>query len=178
MTAPAPDTRDVQLVLCGLGGQGTVFLTRLLAEAALEERRPVLTAETHGMAQRGGAVESHLKFGGFHGTTVRQGRADAVLVLDASRVEAGQRYRHPSGTCFANAEGDLDGVRTCAATRIATEHGFPRGTNLVLLGFAAASAPDLFPGRGALLAALDRLSPPAAREANRRAFEAGGRQAA
>jgi len=177
MTAP-PQMRDVQLVLCGLGGQGTVFLTRLLAEAALEERRPVLTAETHGMAQRGGAVESHLKLGGFHGTTVRQGRADAVMVLDASRLEAGRAYLHPSGTVFANAEGDAEGARACAATRIAAEHGFARGTNLVLLGFAAASAPELFPGRAALLAALDRLSPPTAREANRLAFEAGEKEAA
>lgn len=173
----APEARDVQMVVCGLGGQGTVFLTRLLAEAAMVDRRPVLTAETHGMAQRGGAVESHLKFGGFHGTTVRQGRANAVLVLDASRLEAGQRYLHPSGACFVNAEA-ADGARACAATRIAHDRAFPRGTNLVLLGFAAAAAPELFPGRAALLDAIDRLSPPAAREANRLAFEAGEKEAA
>lgn len=178
MTVPAQAVRDVQLVVCGLGGQGTVFLTRLIAEAAMAERRPVLTAETHGMAQRGGAVESHLKFGGFHGTTVRQGRADGVLVLDASRLEAGQRYLHPEGTCFANTEGAPEGVHACAATRLAGEHGFARGTNLVLLGFAMASAPELFPGRAALLDALDRLSPPPARDANRRAFAAGEEAAA
>jgi indolepyruvate ferredoxin oxidoreductase beta subunit len=166
------------MVVCGLGGQGTVFLTRLLAEAAMVERRPVLTAETHGMAQRGGAVESHLKFGGFHGTTVRQGRADVVVVLDASRLEAARRYLHPEGACFANAEAAAGDVRACAATRIAHEREFPRGTNLVLLGFATAAAPELFPGRAALLDALDRLSPPAAREANRLTFEAGETEAA
>ena len=138
----------------------------------------MLTAETHGMAQRGGAVESHLKFGGFHGTTVRQGRADAVLVLDASRLEAGQRYLHPSGACFVNAEAGAEGARACAATRIAHDGAFPRGTNLVLLGFAAAAEPELFPARAALLDAIDRLSPPAAREANRLAFEAGEKEAA
>jgi len=165
--------RDSQLVICGLGGQGAVFLTRLLAEAALREGGEILTAETHGMAQRGGAVESHLKLGDFHGSTVRRGCADGVLVLDASRLEAGRAFLRADGACFANAVDGPEGVRACDATRIAAEQQFPRGTNLVLLGFATASAPELFPARAALLEALAQLSPPAASEENRRAFAAG-----
>jgi indolepyruvate ferredoxin oxidoreductase beta subunit len=168
-----PGPRDVQLVICGLGGQGTVFLTRLLAEAALREGREVLTAETHGMAQRGGAVESHLKLGTYFGSTVRRRHADAVIALDSSRIEAGQAYLRAGGVCFANAAGTPEGVRACDASRVATERELPRGTNLVLLGFAMAVEPALFPGRAALLEALDLLAPPAARVTNRQAFAAG-----
>lgn len=165
--------RDVQVVICGLGGQGTIFLTRLLAEAAMLEGREVLTAETHGMAQRGGAVQSHVKIGAFSGSTVRRGRADAALVLDAGRVEAGQAFLRPGGACFANAESALPLVRSCDATAVAAERGVPRAANLVLFGFAAGAEPGLFPARVALLEALDRLSPKGAGEYNRMAFEAG-----
>jgi indolepyruvate ferredoxin oxidoreductase, beta subunit len=43
-----------QVVLSGVGGQGILFLSRLLAEAAIAGGFPVITSETHGMAQRGG----------------------------------------------------------------------------------------------------------------------------
>jgi indolepyruvate ferredoxin oxidoreductase beta subunit len=164
---------DVQIVICGLGGQGTIFLTRLLAEAAMIEGREVLTAETHGMAQRGGAVQSHVKIGAFEGSTVRRGQADAVLVLDPSRVDPARAFLRPQGACFANAEGAGDGVRSCDAAGEASRQGAPRAGNLVLLGFATRAEPRLFPARAALLDALERLSPQGLGERNRIAFEAG-----
>jgi indolepyruvate ferredoxin oxidoreductase beta subunit len=164
---------DVQIVICGLGGQGAIFLTRLLAEAAMLEGRPVLTAETHGMAQRGGAVQSHVKIGAFEGSTVRRGRADAALVLDETRIEPARAFLRPEGSCFANAAAAPEGVRSCDAAGEAARRGVPRGGNLVLLGFAAGEEPALFPARDALLRALDRLSPDGLREQNRMAFEAG-----
>ncbi|MCX5883025.1 MAG: 2-oxoacid:acceptor oxidoreductase family protein, partial [Deltaproteobacteria bacterium] len=48
-----------QIIISGVGGQGVLFVTRLLAEAAMMKGYPVLTSETHGMAQRGGTVVSH-----------------------------------------------------------------------------------------------------------------------
>jgi indolepyruvate ferredoxin oxidoreductase beta subunit len=53
----------VNLIICGLGGQGVLFLTRVLAQAALDKDLNIMGAETHGMAQRGGSVISHLKIG-------------------------------------------------------------------------------------------------------------------
>ena len=167
------DGGAAQLVICGLGGQGAIFLTRVLAEAAILEGREVLTAETHGMAQRGGAVESHIKLGDFEGSIVRKGRADAVLALDASRLEAARGFLAPGGVCFVNGPEGTVGARACDAARIAGELSYARGANLVLLGFAAAAAPGLFPAVEALLGALDRLSPPAACDSNRRALERG-----
>lgn len=165
--------KRVQLVICGLGGQGAVFLSRVLAGAAIEEGNDVLSSETHGMAQRGGAVESHLKFGGFCGSVVRPGHADVALVLDESRLAAAHRFLRAGGACFVNARAVAGDALPCDAFGIAKELQNPRATNLVLLGFAAATRPDLVPGRDACLAALERLSPPAVRDANAAAFERG-----
>ncbi len=54
---------NVNIVLCGLGGQGILFMTKVIAQAALDKGYQVLGAETHGMAQRGGSVISHLRLG-------------------------------------------------------------------------------------------------------------------
>lgn len=51
------------IVLCGVGGQGTVLASKLLAAAAMSKDIPVMSAETIGMAQRGGSVFSHLQYG-------------------------------------------------------------------------------------------------------------------
>jgi len=48
----------VNIVLGGLGGQGILFMTKVLAQAALEKGLKTMGAETHGMAQRGGSVTS------------------------------------------------------------------------------------------------------------------------
>ena len=162
-----------QLVICGLGGQGIIFLTRVVAEAAMHEGSEVLAAETHGMSQRGGAVQSCIKVGGYSGSLVRRGRADAALVLDASRLDAARSFLRADASCFVDAAAPLDGTLGCDASGIARELEHPRGANLVLLGFAAATKPGLFPGRGALLDTLTRLSPPAACDENRRALEHG-----
>lgn len=152
-----------RIVILGLGGQGILFVTRVVAEAAIAEGREVITAETHGMAQRGGAVESHLKIGGFESPIVRRGKADATLALDPSRAEPARALLRPGGTCVVNSD----------ASKIAREMGAPRAANLVLLGRACAAAPELFPGRESILRTLEHLSPPKAVEANRRAFLRG-----
>ena len=47
------------IILCGVGGQGTILASRLIATAAMDKEIPIKTAETIGMAQRGGSVFSH-----------------------------------------------------------------------------------------------------------------------
>ncbi len=179
--------RPSQVVVCGLGGQGILFLTRCLGEAAMHEGREVLTAENHGMAQRGGVVDSHVKVGDFASPLVRVGHADVALALDPVRVPDARAFAGRSGACFANAvsssapaataaggAGDgLAAVAALVAADVAREAGCDGLQNLVLLGFAAARAPDRFPAADSLRAALARLSGPARGEANARAFEAG-----
>jgi indolepyruvate ferredoxin oxidoreductase beta subunit len=162
-----------QLVVCGLGGQGILFVSGVLASAAMLDGDEVLMAESHGMSQRGGAVEAHLKLGGFASSLVRRGSADAVLVLDPSRLEAALPLLGPDGICFANttrAEPDIQAIDASGEAR-SLDH--PRGQNLILLGYAATRAPGLLPTREALEASLEKASREAAREPNRVAFERG-----
>ena len=72
-----------QIVISGVGGQGVLFVTRLLAEAAIMKGISVFTSETHGMAQRGGTVLSHLKAGNFSSPLIRPGNANGLLALKA-----------------------------------------------------------------------------------------------
>jgi indolepyruvate ferredoxin oxidoreductase beta subunit len=162
-----------QIVVCGLGGQGILFVSRILAQGAMFDGLEVLTAETHGMSQRGGAVEAHLKMGEFYSSLVRRGSADAVLVLDPSRIEAALTLLGPDGICFANSKDAPIGVRAVDATAESRAMDYALGQNLVLLGFAAAGAPGAFPSQEGLLAALDQVPIEAAREPNRKAFERG-----
>ena len=68
------------IILCGVGGQGTVLASRLISSAAMARRLPVLSAETIGMAQRGGSVFSHLRIGeGLSSPMIARGEADLIL---------------------------------------------------------------------------------------------------
>jgi indolepyruvate ferredoxin oxidoreductase beta subunit len=160
-----------QIVILGLGGQGILFVTKLLAEAAMVEGRDVITCETHGMAQRGGSVESHVKIGPFQGPLVRRGHADAVIALDPARAADAEAWTR--GPRFVDSKTPLDGARCFDAAGVAKSLGASRGANIALLGFAASTAPEHFPKRESILAAIERLSPPKALEANRAAFLKG-----
>ncbi len=74
-------TYDLQLrIYCtGVGGQGTLLATRLLGEAAMAAGYPVQVAETHGMAQRGGVVESTVVLGSLASPIISPGEADILL---------------------------------------------------------------------------------------------------
>ena len=54
---------SVNVVLCGVGGQGTVLASKIMAKAAMNKGYKVMSAETIGMAQRGGSVFSFLRIG-------------------------------------------------------------------------------------------------------------------
>ena len=68
------------IVLCGVGGQGTVLASKLIAAAAMEKGLPVMSAETIGMAQRGGSVFSHLRMGeGLYSPMIAEKSADLII---------------------------------------------------------------------------------------------------
>jgi indolepyruvate ferredoxin oxidoreductase beta subunit len=76
----------INLVLSGLGGQGILFMTKLLARTAVDKGFKILVAETHGMAQRGGSVVSHLRVGDVKGSLVRAGSAHILLALEENEA--------------------------------------------------------------------------------------------
>lgn len=79
--------KGFNIILAGVGGQGIITLTRILAEAALIEKLDVKTSELHGLSQRGGSVETHVRFDKkVHSPLVRQAGADLVISLEAQEA--------------------------------------------------------------------------------------------
>ena len=75
------------IILCGVGGQGTVLASRLISAAAMAKGIPVMSAETIGMAQRGGSVFSHLRLGeGLYSPMVGRGEADLILGFEPAEA--------------------------------------------------------------------------------------------
>ena len=68
-----------RLIIVAVGGQGNLLATKVLGEAALAEDIPVRMSEIHGMAQRGGVVESAMVFGDAKSTIVSDGAADVLV---------------------------------------------------------------------------------------------------
>jgi len=173
--AVVSDTRGSgvqQIIVSGIGGQGVLFATRLLAETALALGHAIMISETHGMAQRGGNVISHLKVGtsGLVSPLIRPGRADVFLGLHPDSFMVHGFYLKESGKAFCNAtQGGCH--HSLDAAGIALELAAPVAANLVLLGFAAASG-FLFCHREDVAAQLTRFGGNR-QELNLKAFRAG-----
>ncbi len=96
----APGVTNV--VLAGLGGQGVIKASDILADAALRAGFDVKKAEVHGMSQRGGSVTSDVRFGRkVLSPMVPPGEADFLLVLEPSEVEVTRPLLRPGGVLLA-----------------------------------------------------------------------------
>jgi len=75
-----------RLIIVAVGGQGNLLASRVLGEAALIAGVPVRMSEIHGMAQRGGVVESAIVFGGAKSTIISDGEADVLVGFEPSET--------------------------------------------------------------------------------------------
>lgn len=97
------DIRDFNIVIVGTGGQGQITLLQILAEAALLERYDLKSSELHGLSQRGGSVEVHLRFGNeIYSPLVSQGKADLILGLEMQEALKACYYANPETTLLIN----------------------------------------------------------------------------
>ncbi len=160
-----------QFIVSGIGGQGVLFLTRVIAQAAVDRGLPVLTAETHGMAQRGGTVLSTVKVGAYRSPLIRTGQGDVALVLWEANLPVHRGLLKPGGALFVNAAGPGEG-RRLDATGLARELGNPVLSNLILLGLALRDG-ALFCDAAACEAAIRSLAPPRFVEQNLAALRVG-----
>jgi len=160
-----------QIIVSGIGGQGVLFLTRLIAEAAVQAGRPVLTAETHGMAQRGGSVLSTLKVGAFKSPLIRRGGADAGLFLHGPTLALHRSLVGPDGALIVNREEEGEGVGV-DALGLARKAGNPLLANLILLG-CAVQVRALFCDETEVEVAIRALSPEKFVAQNLEAFKIG-----
>jgi len=186
-----------RVFLSGVGGQGTLTATTLLARTALDEGIPVTSGEIHGMAQRGGVVESTLLLGGYLSPTISPGEADVLLGFELLETLRALPMLRPGGTVVGNTE-SVQPVSVClgrecypafevveAVAReaaghmvfipcqsLAAEAGTAKAANTVLLGAAAAVGVLPF-GVEALKRSIERYMKPKLAPVNLKALALG-----
>lgn len=149
------------IILAGVGGQGVLSLAAIIATAATEAGLEVRQSEVHGMAQRGGAVMSHLRIssGTIHSDLIPRASADMVLSMEPLESLRYTDYLAPNGVLVTAAEPfvnipvypepgplmarirALPGSRIIDAKKLALEAGSARAQNMVLVGAASNSIP-------------------------------------
>jgi indolepyruvate ferredoxin oxidoreductase beta subunit len=187
----------LDIYIAGVGGQGSLTASRILGEAATRADLKVLVGEIHGMAQRGGVVESTVRIGNVHGSIINDREADVLLGFepvetvralakagDETLVITNTRPIVPAslslkGANYPDVERLLGRIREATprvvaldASALAQEAGSAQALNTVLLAVLAGCTElpfsvDLF--RATI---LDNV-PPKAREVNEKAFALG-----
>ena len=180
------------VLLCGVGGQGTILAADLLAHAALEAGTSVKVSEIHGMAQRGGAVTTVVRFGDEVSSMVCDpGTADCVVSFETTEALRNLSFLAEDGYLLvadeaikplpvatgrasmpARARETLAdrGATLIPAGELAREAGSAKSVNVVLLGALSTRLPFAVGAWERVLA--DRV-PPKTVEANLAAFRAG-----
>lgn len=184
------------ILLCGVGGQGTVLASKLIAAAAMREGHTVHSAETIGMAQRGGSVTSHIRIGEDIGSPlIPFGAADMILAFEPAEAVRNLCYLKPDGIVVVNRtpvrptteslnESGYDGVKEleylktkCKCVVVDGEallapFGSARYLNMIELG-AVSETGALGISEEALLAEIGAQVKPQFVETNKKAFAAG-----
>lgn len=187
----------MRIFFTGVGGQGTLLATRLVGEAALEAGIAVTMSEIHGMAQRGGVVESSVVAGEAVSPNIADGETDVLMAfepLEAARalpkcnagtlviastnpitpfsVATGQSAYPDVADLRKAVEGKVKKLVWVDANALAREAGSERASNIVLVGILAGAG--LLPiSRDNWDAAMRKVLPGRLLELNRKAFEAG-----
>jgi len=186
-----------RIVFVGVGGQGNLLASRLLGEAALASKVQVQVSEVHGMAQRGGVVESAVVMGRAVSPIVSSGEADVIVGFEpmetlralnkanAKTLVITSTAKLPPFTVaigqgsYPDTKKTLDLIRAKVKNLIAFDaleaalaEGNPLGVNIVLLG-ALCAAGDLPVKEAALKKAIKTKTKAAFVAANLKCFQAG-----
>jgi indolepyruvate ferredoxin oxidoreductase beta subunit len=182
------------ILLVGVGGQGILLASEILAEAFMLAGFDVKKSEIHGMSQRGGSVVSHVRFGRqVFSPVVPEGEGDILFGFELLETCRYLPLLRPGATIIANdyripppsvllgqdtyPEGLAEKIRSRFADfllvdglKLATEAGNPRAANTVLLG---AVAKRLQIDEQHWLAAMGKMVPKKALDINFKAFQMG-----
>ena len=152
------------ILLCGVGGQGIVLASKLIAQAAMENSLPVMSAETIGMAQKGGSVFSHVRIGSNLSTPmIPKGGADVIIGFEPAEAVRMLPYLKKDGTVIVNScptkpvtamlsassytgkemlaylKKNVERLTIVDSERAASKIGSLKVVNMILLGAAAAT---------------------------------------
>lgn len=187
------------IILTGVGGQGTVLASKLIAAASLAKGYEVMSAETIGMAQKGGSVFSHLRVGeGLYSPMIRQGTADLLLAFEPAEAVRMLPYLKESGVLVVSSHPVMPVTAALAGTdytgremveylrrevremhvldgaAAAQEVGSPKALNVIMLGAALASGALEFLTEEDVIAAIRKKVKPQFVEMNERALAYAG----
>ena len=176
--------RNENIILCGIGGQGTILASKLLAAAAMKRGMAVKTAETIGMAQRGGSVFSHIRLGdGVYAPLIAPGQADLIIAFEPAeavrhlpmlkeggRVVTSIRPIFPTSTLIGQSQYPVEEIMDYLKAHVehltlvdsekaAEDLGSARVLNVVLLGAAIRSGALTLNEEDILEAIHERVAP-------------------
>lgn len=186
-----------RLVIVAVGGQGNLLASKVLGEAALISGVPVRMSEIHGMAQRGGVVESAIVFGDAKSSIISDGEADILLGFEpAETLRAINRCSKKTMVITNTATlppftvgigkgnyPEVEEIKTLLAAKtaglvaldamaLAREAGSPMSVNIVLLGALIQTGALGFTKEN-VIEAIRRRTKPAFLEKNLKAFDLG-----
>lgn len=184
----------MNILIAGVGGQGTLLASRILGRVAQDGGYDVKVSEVHGMAQRGGSVVTYVKYGEkVYSPIIEEGEADIVLAFEELEAYRYLPYLKKGGKLLMNTQctdpmpvitGKMEypsdiigkiqgmGVDLLAVDALskAQEAGSEKAVNVVLIGVLAAHT-DI--PEGEWLSAIEKTVPPKFLEINRKAFSLG-----
>jgi indolepyruvate ferredoxin oxidoreductase beta subunit len=184
----------LNIMIVGVGGQGTLLASRVLGNVALKKNFDVKVSEVHGMAQRGGSVVTYVKMGSkVFSPLIEKGEADVILAFERLEALRWADYLKEDGIFVVN-EQRIDPMPvitgkakypehiiekltektgrtiTIDALKLARECGNIKAVNIVLMGLLAKFIPI---EKEVWLEAIREVVPAKALEVNLKAFEAG-----
>ena len=191
------DSPQFDLVIVGVGGQGTLLASKILGRLAVAQGLGVKVSEVHGMSQRGGSVITHVRVGdAVHAPLVSLGTADFLVSFEALEAARAAAYLKPTGVAIVNSQQILPmpvitgaaaypentlqqgalanhTLEAVDALALAVEAGSQKAVNLVLLGMLSRHMPF---AEEAWKHAIAGSVPRATLATNIKAFESGRTQ--
>ena len=186
-------TKNIMIV--GVGGQGTLLASKLLGHVLLAQGFDVKVSEVHGMSQRGGSVVTYVRFGEkVYSPVVDRGEADVIISFEKLEAARWLEYLKPGGQIVVNTQelepmpvitgaalypDDLVEKMRAAGAKVdaedflalATQAGSARAVNIALLGRFSNYLPEIPEDKW--IEAIHAVVPPRFVELNLRAFELG-----
>ncbi|NLV37471.1 MAG: indolepyruvate oxidoreductase subunit beta [Clostridiaceae bacterium] len=185
---------DLNIMIVGVGGQGTLMASRLLGNVAMQLGYDVKVSEVHGMSQRGGSVVTYVKMGKkIYSPIIEKGEADIILAFEKLEALRWIDYLKQGGALILNDQ-QIDpmpvitgkaiypesiierfedgGIRLFKVNglQIAEECGNTKAVNVVLIGLLAATTSI---DRDIWEKAMEQVIPQKVIEVNRKAFDKG-----
>lgn len=182
------------ILIVGVGGQGTILASRILAFLAQEDGHDVKVSEIHGMAQRGGSVVTQVRMGKeVHSPLIAEGKADVILAFERLEALRWMHYLKKDGTIIINDQaiepvpvllglqeypqnivekikGKVSNAIAIDALSIARKCGNDKASNVVLMGVLARKLGYEW---DKCIKALEAKVPDKFLELNKKAFEEG-----